>query len=126
PRLAGARGDPDVGVVDGDVAPAEKRQTRSEHRILDESGDLLRLSIVGRKKHQTDAVLARRRQVEIHPAALTGQELVRHLNQNAGAVSGFRVRPLRAAVAQVEQNVQRLADDAVRPTPLDVDDEPYA
>ena len=51
------------------------------------------------------------------------QEPVRHLNQDAGAVAGVRLAAARAAVQQVDEDLQPLLDDAVRAAALDVDDE---
>ncbi len=48
---------------------------------------------------------------------------VRHLHQDAGAVAGVHLASTRAPVEQVDEQLQRLADDGVRPLALDVNDE---
>ena len=49
-----------------------------------------------------------------------------HLNQDAGAVTGIDLAAARTAVLQVDQDLQRLPDDGVRASALDVSDEPDA
>ena len=45
------------------------------------------------------------------------------LNQNARAVARVDLAPARAAVLEVLEHLERLADDVVRRAALDVDDE---
>ena len=45
-------------------------------------------------------------------AGLLAEEPVRHLDQNAGAVAGVHLAAARAAMQQVDQQLQRLLDDA--------------
>ena len=54
---------------------------------------------------------------------LPSQEPIRHLHQDAGAVAGVHLAAARPAVEQVDEQLQRLADDAVALLTLDVDDE---
>ena len=54
---------------------------------------------------------------------LAGEELVRDLHQDAGAVAGARIGADRAAMLEVDQNRQRILDDLVRLAALDVGDE---
>src|SRR5438067_2212821 len=66
------------------------------------------------------------RQPKTELAAFRGQEGVRRLQQDAGAVAGLLLRPRRAAVLEVAEDLERLHDDVVRRPALDVDDEPEA
>ena len=50
------------------------------------------------------------------------EELVRDLHQNPGAIARVRLAAARAAVAQIHEDRERLADDLVRFPALDVDD----
>ena len=75
---------------------------------------------VARQEHQAGAVLAGRRQRRRRDLA---QERVRHLDQDAGAVAGVDLAAAGAAMREVLQHLQRLADDGVRLAALDVDDE---
>ena len=63
------------------------------------------------------------RQGEAQLGALAREELVRDLNQDAGAIAGFRIAAAGAAVRQVDQNLDALDDDVVRLLALDVGDE---
>ena len=76
----------------------------------------------GQERH-ADAVLAGRRQGEAELGALAREELVRDLDQDAGAVAGFRIAAAGAAVGQVDQDLDALDDDVVRLLTLDVGDE---
>jgi hypothetical protein len=50
---------------------------------------------------------------------------VRHLEQDAGAITGAGVTSAGAAVLQVDEDFQRLLDDLVSSTPIDVRDNAY-
>ena len=69
-----------------------------------------------------DAVLASGRQREAEPCALAREKLVRNLDQDAGAVAGFRIAAAGAAMRQVDQDLDALLDDVVRALALDVRD----
>ena len=71
--------------------------------------DLLAQGVVVRQEQRADRVLAGRRQREAELRQLLGEELVRDLHQDAGAVAGARVGADRAAVFEVEQDRQRVA-----------------
>ena len=48
---------------------------------------------------------------------------MRHLHEDAGAVAGVLLAAAGAAVLQVDEDLQRLADDVVRLAVLEIDDE---
>ena len=48
------------------------------------------------------------------------EETVRHLHENAGAVAGIGLAAAGAAMVEIDQNCQRLADDLVGLFPLDI------
>ena len=79
-----------------------------------------RQAVVVRQEQRADGVLARRRQREAELGRLLGEEFVRHLHQNAGAVAGARIGADRAAVLEIDQDRQRVFDDLVRLAALDV------
>ena len=79
----------------------------------------------GRNTHPA-AVLAGGRQLDAEIARLLAEKLVRHLNEDAGAVAGVDLAAARAAMQEVDEQLQRLPDDAVRAHAFDVDDEPDA
>ena len=76
-----------------------------------------------RQEHHADAVLPGRRQREAQFGALAGEELVRNLDQHAGAVAGFRIAAARSAMRQIDQNLYALDDNIVRFLTFDVGDE---
>ena len=67
-----------------------------------------------RQEGHAYAILAGRRQGESQPGALAREELVRDLDQHAGAVAGFRIAAAGAAVRQVDEHLNALDDDVVR------------
>ena len=66
---------------------------------------------LARQEHAARAVFARRRQRDAEIAGLFAQEFVRHLNEDAGAVACVHLAAARAAMQQVDQQLQRLLDD---------------
>ena len=72
-----------------------------------------------RQEHHPDTVLAGVGQREAALRAGAGEELVRNLDQNAGAVARLRVAAAGSAVRQVQQNLDALQDDVVRLLALD-------
>ena len=87
----------------------------------DEILDRVAIALVVRQEHQPGAVRTLGRERERTPT----------LRRNAsgvwirmpGAVAGVRFAAARAAMFQVDEHLQRLRDDVVRPLTLDVDDE---
>ncbi len=76
--------------------------------------------LLHRQEHHADAVLAGWRQREAQAGALAREELMRDLDQQAGAVAGHRIAAAGAAVRQVDQDLDALEDDVVRLFPFDV------
>ncbi len=113
----------EVRVVARHVAPAEQELAF----VLDRALDLVFAgeprSRFARQEHHADAVLARRRQLDVLARHFFAQEGVRHLDQDAGAVARQRIGADGAAVRQVLQYLQPLLDDGVGFFALDVRDE---
>ena len=76
-----------------------------------------------RKKSHADAVFPRRRQRETELGALAREKLVGDLDQHAGAIAGSRIAAAGAPVRQVDQHLDALQNDLVRPLALEVRDE---
>ena len=76
-----------------------------------------------RQEDLADAVFAERRQLDALPGHLGAVEVVRNLDQDAGAVAHQLVGADRAAMVEVLEDLQTLQDDAVRLVALDVGDE---
>ena len=66
------------------------------------------------------------RQCDPESSGFLAQEPIRHLDQNARAVARVHFTAAGATVQQVDQELERLTDDGVRATALDVDHEPDA
>ena len=75
--------------------------------------------MVGGHEDQARAVGARQRQQEVHGLA---EKLVRHLDEDAGTVPGIRVGTSRAAMFEIDEEVEGLADYRVRTNAFDVRD----
>ena len=71
-----------------------------------------------RQKDHADAVLAGLRQLDVQAATFAGEELVRNLDEDAGAVAGLRIAAAGAAMGQVDQDLDALAHDVVARVPL--------
>ena len=80
-------------------------------------------ALVARHEDVADGVAAGRRQVEAELLALLLEEVVRDLNEHAGAVAGQRVGAHGAAVLEIGENLQRVGNDLMRLAALQVGDE---
>ena len=109
--------------VDGRVAPAEDGEPFLADDALEDAFALQPLVRFDRQEGHADAVLAGRRQGEAELGALAREELVRDLDQHAGAVAGFRIAAAGAAMRQVDQDLNALDDDVVRFVAFDVGNE---
>ena len=78
---------------------------------------------IARHEQGADRVFAGLRQLEAEPRRLLGEELVRDLHQDAGAVAGARIGADRAAMLEIAEDGERVLDDLVRLAALDVGDE---
>ena len=77
---------------------------------------------VHRQKAHRDRVAAGRRQFEAALLGPVAQQRVRHLDHAAGAVADQRIGADRAAMVEIDQDLQPAADDIVRFSALDVRD----
>ena len=122
-RLRRDRPGPEVAIVGRHVTPAEERLPF----LVDDPGDrrfdrVPRLRL-GRQEHEPGAIPARRRQRDPQARRLGTEEPIRHLNQDAGAVPGIRFAAAGAAMLEIDQDLQGMANDRVRTPSLGVDDE---
>ncbi len=111
------------GVVARHLAPAEQHLALARHHVGIDVEDHLAPLRVARQKNVADGVMAGLGQVDAELGGLAREELVRDLHQNAGAVAGPWVGADRAAVLEVEQDLERVVDDLVGFAALDVGDE---
>ena len=122
-RLAGGR--PQHPAVDRDLAPAEHALPLVTHDLLEQvlaGGPAARIA---GQEHHPDAVVPDRgeRDVPLGLGAGGGQEVVRDLDEDAGAVAGVLFRPARTAVLEVEEYLDPVPDDLVGLASLQIDNE---
>ena len=77
-------------------------------------------------KNSADAVVAGLGQADAERRAFAAEELVRDLDQEAGAVAGVRLAAAGAAMVQVFERGQPVVNDLVRALALEMDDEAHA
>ena len=108
--------------LDRHVTPAEQACAFLLDDLAEQRFALLPRRRTGRQKHLPYAVLAGLRQFDANITGCAPQEFVRYLEQNSGAVPRTGIATLRAAVREIFEDLQTLADDVVRLLALDVDD----
>src|SRR5260370_3208899 len=109
-----ARDTGDHVAVDGGVAPSQNGETFFFRNPLKDAGAQHALLGIHRKKYHAYAVFARRRQSESNARAFAGKERVWNLNQDAGPVASFRIAATRAAMGEVDQDLNALQHNVVR------------
>ena len=110
-------------VVDRHVAPAEQRHALALDHLGVDVADHLPPVGIARHEQGADRVFARRRQPEAELVGRRGEERMRDLHQDAGAVAGARIGADRAAMLEIAQDRERVLDDLVGFAALDVGDE---
>src|SRR5262245_14534637 len=110
-------------IVRRHVAPSEQRHAHTLDRLrVDVAVDLTPVR-VARHEQRADSVFAGLGQFETELVCGLGEELVRNLNENSGAITGARISADRAAMFEVAKDRERVVDDLVRLAALDVGDE---
>jgi hypothetical protein len=110
-----------------DETTGTDRQPRTPSRPsrdrLDRSLATQRQVRVGGQEGERDAVLARRRQRDVEAPGLFAQERIRKLKEDASAVAGLLIAAAGAAVLEVQQDLQPIADDVVADLSLEMRNE---
>ena len=107
-------------------APAEQRLALGRDVVFEQADrEVARVGVLRQEAHR-HRVATERRQCQVVLLRPVAQQLVRHLDQAAGAVAHQRVGTDRAAMIQIDQDLQPASDDIVRLSALDVDDEAHA
>ena len=96
-------------VVGRDVAPSEQRELFLVQDAPDQCLDDVPLGGIARQKHQTRAVVPGSGQREAQCLRFLPQEAIRHLDQDAGAIARVGFAAARAAMQQVDEQLERLA-----------------
>ena len=119
-RFHRPRGGPDRRGVGGDGPPAERHLPLLGHGPLQDGPAPGALGAVAGQEDQAGPVVTRCGQREAEPAALALEELVRHLDEDAGSVARVHLAAAGAAVQEVLQHGEGLAHDRVGLSALDV------
>ncbi len=69
--------------------------------------------LLDRKKGHAHAIGAGAREFEAKGFALAHEEIVRNLNQDAGAITGFGIASAGAPMSEVGKNLDSFEDDVV-------------
>jgi hypothetical protein len=96
------------------------------HDVLEEELAGATLAGVSGEKEHADRVATGAGQLHAQLGAFTAEELVRQLDDDAGAVSGARIAADRAAMREILEQLETLAYDLVRRRAADVGDETNA
>ncbi len=113
----------EAGQVGRHIAPAQDTHALLGEEFLEiADGEVARRFVLGQEAHR-DRVLSRPRQIELPLLRPVPQQQVRNLDQAARAVAHQRVGADRAAMVEIDQNLQALTDDVVRLHALHMRDE---
>ena len=93
------------------------------HDLLEHFFDLAANGAVAREVNQPGAVLAGLGERDARGLRNFGEKLVRHLQENARAVTGVGLAAGGAAVIEVGEHLERIGDDLMRFPALHIDDE---
>src|SRR5207244_6391560 len=112
--LRAARLRADCAALGGPVAPAQQPRAFLRDHLLEEPLAGLTLRGGRREEDHADPVLAGVGQLHADISARACEELVGHLEQDARPVARAGVAALGAAVKEVVEYLEPLADDVVR------------
>src|SRR5271170_6093570 len=112
-RLGGAGNAADCRGIRGCITPSQYREALFAHDALEDSFALQTLVLLDREKSHSHAVGARLGQLKADLVTFSRKKFVRNLNQNAGAIAGFGVAAAGAAMREVDEYFNSLADDLV-------------
>src|SRR5687768_17405489 len=112
-------------VLDRNVPPPQERLVFLGDDPADELLEAVTLAVVRWQEHRPRRKLPRRRQRDPDPGGFPPQEAVRHLDHDAGAVAGIRLAAARAAVLQVDEDLEAARDHLVRSPARYVDNETH-
>ena len=112
--------------IGGDIAPAEQGLAFDLDEMLELlDDDFARLGFARQEAHR-HGIFARLRQFHARGFGPFAQQRVGNLNQDAGAVAHQGVGAHRAAMVEIDQKLEPLADNAVGFLAFDVGDKAHA
>ena len=95
------------------ISPSQNGQPFFTNNLLENSFALQALMFLDRQERHADGIFTDIGKIEAKRQALADKEFVWNLNQNTGAVTGFRIAAAGTAVGQVDQYLNALEDDVV-------------
>ena len=122
-RLGGAHQLRQARIVDRHAAPAEEFEPFFADEPFPDLFAVRAQAVILRHEHLADAVMPRCRQRDAELGALVLQELMRDLDEDAGAVACPGLGPFGTAVLQIFEDRQRVLDDRMARAVLQVGDE---
>ena len=105
------------------IPPAQHLLTFFANDLLKKLFALLPLARLGRQEHKADAILPLHGKVEPEALTFLFEKGVGRLQKNAGAVAGVLLAAAGPAMFQIDENLERLLDNARRPASLEIHDE---
>ena len=124
--LAGPGGDAQVGIVRGDIPPAEDPLALAFGDLLEDLLAGVAVAIIRGQEEHPDAVLAGRRQLQPRGPAAGGQKGMGDLGEDARAIPRGFLAARGPAMLQVAEHLQGLADDVMGRSALGVHHETEA
>ena len=109
-------------VVSWHGAPAQEILAFRLNDLLEGHLQLAALPRIPGQVHHAHAVLTGGRQSDAHTLGFAGQELVRHLDEDARTVACVGFTAARAAMVQIPKNLEPLLDHRMSLGSLDVGD----
>ena len=109
-------------VVGGHGTPTEEVLPFGLDDLLEGHFQFAALPRVAGQVHHAHAVLAGRRQGDAHALGFVGQELVRHLDEDAGSVSRIGFAAAGATMVEIAEDLEPLLNHRVGLGSLDVGD----
>ncbi len=122
-RLGDAGDAADDAAIHRRIAPAEHGETFLARDALQDAFAAQAIVAFDGEEDHADAVLAGLRELDVQAATFAGEKLVRDLDEDAGAVTGFGIATAGATMGKVDQDLDALAHDLVSAHALDAGDE---
>src|SRR5579872_1068937 len=121
-RLRRLDGFAKVAVVDRRVAPTDESLAAFDDSLLENLLACRARLLVARHEELADRILAGRRQGHAELGAFLGEEAMRNLNQSSAAVAKLWIGACRAAMVQVDEDLEAFEQNVMRLAVLEVGD----
>jgi hypothetical protein len=116
---------PYCAVVHGNIPPSKQQLSFFLGNALNNLLTSFPLTWIPWKKDHTDPILTRRWEPDTELPTLLAEELMGHLEENAGPISRFRISSTGSAMAQIDQDLKSLHHNIMGLASLDVGDDSH-